>query len=47
MSRFILPLHMACDTINREKYYGFIPLLFFVDATGKENIDRQLSSKFI
>lgn len=40
MSGFILPLHMACDTINREKYYGFFPLLFFVDATGKDNIDR-------
>ncbi len=47
MSESILPLHMACDTINHEKYYGFIPLLFFVDASGKDSIDQQLYSKFI
>lgn len=30
MSGFVLPLHIPCDTINIEKYCGFIPLLFLL-----------------
>jgi hypothetical protein len=42
-----LPLHIPCDTINIEKYYGFIPLLFFVDAGGEDEIDQKQCSRFI
>jgi len=43
----ILPLHKACDTIHSEKYYGFIPLLFFVDAGGEDEIYQKLYFRFI